>query len=325
MKFTNSLLLIGAAQVGEASAWWDNGHLLVSRIASDILTAKNPAVLAKVEDILAVLAKSDPSYTEYEKNHPFVECATFADKIKYRGGAYQSGWHFIDTPFLDEGGSISDYPEFVPDVHDVTEAIDSIKKWMAKEDGYNTTYIYETIMAHGQKGHTEDDALSTAVRLLIHYTGDIHQPLHATSRVDKEYPAGDRGGNSVAIPSIDGAKNLHAIWDSVVYAQPDDFTTPFSDADWAKIGAVAADLVSKHPATSSDLASLDPKVWAQDSFAISKDFLYKTVTPGDALSQDYVAQAQVLAEQQIVIGGTRLANLMISIFGSSTEEVSKFL
>ena len=149
MKFTNSLLIIGAAQVGEASAWWDNGHLLVARIASDILTAKNPAVLAKAEEILAVLTKSDPSYVEYEKNYPFVECATFADKIKYRGGAYQSGWHFIDQPYLDEGGSISDYPDFVADVHDVTEAIDSIKKWMAKEDGYKTTYIYETIMAHG--------------------------------------------------------------------------------------------------------------------------------------------------------------------------------
>jgi len=88
MKFTNSLLLVGAAQVGTASAWWDNGHLLVSRIASDILAAKNPAVLAKVEDILAVLKKADPSYTTYEGKHPFVECATFADKIKHKGGSW---------------------------------------------------------------------------------------------------------------------------------------------------------------------------------------------------------------------------------------------
>jgi hypothetical protein len=86
MKFTNSLMIIGAAQVGTASAWWDNGHLLVSRIAEDILTAQNPDVLAKALDILSVLKKSDPSYTQYEDKHPFVECATFADKIKHRGG-----------------------------------------------------------------------------------------------------------------------------------------------------------------------------------------------------------------------------------------------
>merc|ERR1711998_479301 len=114
------------------------------------------------------------------------------------------------------------FPDFEADTHDVTEAIDSIKKWMAAEDGYKDTYIYQQIMSHGLKGHTEADGLSTAVRLLIHYSGDIHQPLHATSRVDHEFPKGDRGGNSVALPSHDGAKNLHSVWDSVVYAQTDD-------------------------------------------------------------------------------------------------------
>jgi len=78
-------------------------------------------------------------------------------------------------------------------------------------------------MSHGIKGHTEADGLSTAMRLLMHYTGDIHQPLHATSRVDKEYPAGDRGGNSFPVPSIDGAKNLHSVWDSVIYTEAGDY------------------------------------------------------------------------------------------------------
>ena len=78
-------------------------------------------------------------------------------------------------------------------------------------------------MSHGIKGHTEADGLSTAMRLLMHYTGDIHQPLHATSRVNKEYPAGDRGGNSFPFPSIDGAKNLHSVWDSVIYTEAGDY------------------------------------------------------------------------------------------------------
>lgn len=61
------------------------------------------------------------------------------------------------------------------------------------------------------------------MRLLMHYTGDIHQPLHATARVNHEYPAGDRGGNSFPVPSIDGAKNLHSVWDSVVYSEANDY------------------------------------------------------------------------------------------------------
>jgi len=180
-------------------------------------------------------------------------------------------------------------------------------------------------MSHVYKSTSEEEGLSTAVRLLIHYTGDIHQPLHATSRVDKEFPAGDRGGNSVSLPSVSGAKNLHAVWDAVVYAQTDDFDTPFSDTDWNTIGAYAANLVSTYPATQDDVASLDPKVWANDSFKIASDFLYNTVKEGDKLSAAYVTQGQIDAKKQIVLGGTRLANLMISIYGTSTEEVAAFL
>jgi hypothetical protein len=86
-----------------------------------------------------------------------------------------------------------------------------------------SNYEYEQIMSHGIKGHTEADGLSTAMRLMMHYAGDIHQPLHATARVNNDYPAGDRGGNSFPIPSIDGAKNLHSVWDSVIYSEANDY------------------------------------------------------------------------------------------------------
>ena len=58
---------------------------------------------------------------------------------------------------------------------------------------------------------------SYALRLLIHYLGDVHQPLHSLSRVNPEFPAGDRGGNDFKLPSHYGAKELHAVWDSVLY------------------------------------------------------------------------------------------------------------
>ena len=63
------------------------------------------------------------------------------------------------------------------------------------------------------------------MRLLIHYVGDIHQPLHGVSRVDSEYPKGDRGGNSFHVQTKNGAKNLHAVWDSVVYSEHTDMKT----------------------------------------------------------------------------------------------------
>jgi len=143
-------------------------------------------------------------------------------------------------------------------------------------------------MSHIYKGNNEDEGLSTAIRLLIHYTGDIHQPLHATARVDHLYPAGDRGGNSVSLPSRETAKNLHAVWDSVVYDQTNDFDTPFSDSDWAKIGTIAADFVKTYPADATKALDLDSKNWAADSFKISQTDVYTDVLSGKALTDAYV-------------------------------------
>jgi hypothetical protein len=55
------------------------------------------------------------------------------------------------------------------------------------------------------------------LRLFIHYVGDIHQPLHATSRYTAKYPEGDRGGNSFTLTSSGGVSQLHALWDSVLH------------------------------------------------------------------------------------------------------------
>jgi hypothetical protein len=56
------------------------------------------------------------------------------------------------------------------------------------------------------------------LRLLIHYVGDIHQPLHAISRFNEDFPIGDRGGNEFTLPSKDQVTNLHSLWDSVLYS-----------------------------------------------------------------------------------------------------------
>ena len=124
MKFA----VIAAALAGTTNAWFGTGHLLVARIAENILNEKAPEQLEKVKTVLSTLETTDASLTKHEKNHPFVECATFADDFKYNGGYYQKGWHFIDQPYLDEGGKISDY-SFVPDAHNVTEALNGLVNW----------------------------------------------------------------------------------------------------------------------------------------------------------------------------------------------------
>lgn len=179
-------------------------------------------------------------------------------------------------------------------------------------------------MSHVWNEGTEKDALSTAMRFLIHYTGDVHQPLHATARVDDEFPAGDRGGNSFTLASFDGAKNLHAVWDSVVYADTGRPTLPMPDSDWNNLGIKAAQLVEAHPLDDvTDLKSLDPAVWAKDSFEKSENFVYSDITENAKLPADYVKNGVSIAEKQIVIGGFRLAHVLMSIYGN--QEVDKFV
>lgn len=84
----------------------------------------------------------------------------------------------------------------------------------------------------------------------MHYAGDIHQPLHAESRVNPEYPAGDRGGNSFHVPSIDGAWNLHAVYDSVFYTQSGYPTLPMPTSEWNEFGSQASTYMGQHPESS---------------------------------------------------------------------------
>ena len=64
--------------------------------------------------------------------YPYIECSTFADDIKYHGGAWQSDYHFINYPFIDqEGKTEADYPDSEKiKTRNITEAIKNIVGWI---------------------------------------------------------------------------------------------------------------------------------------------------------------------------------------------------
>merc|ERR1712166_1643385 len=187
---------------------------------------------------------------------------------------------------------------------------------------------YQQIMQNlatisGAKSITEEEARSFAFRLLIHYSGDIHQPLHATARVDHEYTHGDRGGNSFRLPMKESAGNLHAVYDSVFYEFTGYPNLPFNSADWDKFGKIASDLVSKYPVEGlGSVKDLDFVDWANDSFKIASTFTYDEINHNEnkALPADYIAKGKTIMESQIVIAGFRLRYLIDSMFKS--EEVT---
>ena len=170
--------------------------------------------------MLDVYSRKNRNKTVKEDKHPFVECSTLADDIKYHGGGWQSNWHFVDLPWFDQGGKPSDYPKYHFHEHNLTLAIPQLIHWLKSEPNYKESYTYKLIMQYFKD---ETEAKSFALRLLIHYVGDIHQPLHCSSRVDKTYPSGDEGGNLFELPFHYEVDNLHALWDSVFYEYHDSF------------------------------------------------------------------------------------------------------
>ena len=88
-------------------AWNLQTHMIIARIAYDILEKESPDALRIAEEILSLY--SDDVTREEEGLHPFVECVTYADMIKYRGGSWQKGWHYDNLPFFSNGTDASDY------------------------------------------------------------------------------------------------------------------------------------------------------------------------------------------------------------------------
>ena len=157
------------------------------------------------------------------------------------------------------------------------------------------------------------------MRLLIHYAGDVHQPLHASTRINKNYPKGDRGGNDFPLPQAHTTDELHQVWDSILFEYEGYLDLPFSTSDWSDLSTTAAGLMKKYPINATVANDLNPVHWAADSYKITEEFVYKGVKENEAVPQSYVDKGRQLAETQIVHGGTRLANLLISLNLSDLE------
>ncbi len=158
---------------------------------------------------MAVLLKLNPYYEKWLKYIPagtsdadrdmyvFMMGATWPDEIKATGSGYfgtetppknesptlNAGysdknmhryWHFIDTPFSTDGTALPPIPH--PE-------------------------IIEKIVAFRAALATDEPDLLKSYDLvwLEHLVGDVHQPLHATTRVTKAQPKGDQGGNLVLL------------------------------------------------------------------------------------------------------------------------------
>jgi hypothetical protein len=307
MLKTLRLLMCAAillASNATAYAWHDNGHMVVAQIAYLKLT---PAAKAKVDSLLVTPPNKRPLITlcagyytpeTCEKTYDPVTISVWMDD--FRGDSLNDAyapWHYIDfNPFFDGipvRTNVGAEPENV--LSRINWAINSLRRGT---------------------GSAKTDA--ETLGFLIHLVGDVHQPLHATTRYTAAHPDGDAGGNlfKIQMPPDTHITNLHAFWDAAGGAFG--FVSPHRPLDQAgkdRILSLAQDVMKENPAEGiPEVSDLDPHTWAVESNTLARQVVYKNINEGDAPSKAYTDETQKLSKRRIAIAGYRLAAVINSLF-----------
>lgn len=253
-------LLAVFAMSTPAHAWGKLGHRLVAQLAERDLT---PAARAEVTRLLA--GEPDPT---------LAGVATWADELREQDpdlGRRSAPWHYVN---IGESNCRYSAPRDCPGGNCVVEAVRT----------------QTAILADHSRPQAER---AQALKFVVHFVGDAHQPMHAGYGHDK-------GGNNEQISFRRRGTNLHAFWDSGMFNSQQ----LSGDAWLARIGARAPSAGAQGP------AALPPDAahWVEAACRIA-------VAPGvypprARIGEDYVTAQLPRMEQQVRDAGARLAAVL---------------
>lgn len=253
------------ANAQRANAWGGAGHRIVAHIAELRLTDHTHQALA------ALLYSSNQISDNMICNWP--------DYVR-RDMPETGPWHFVDIPHSSTGYDAGrDCKEGQCIVHQISV--------MEKKIADPATSIEDR---------------NIALRFLVHFAGDLHQPLHCSDYDD------DYGGNlrPVIYPGLAKPTSLHGVWDSRLL---NDSMSPLGALEYAdKLN----DRISNRRARL--WARGTPEDWANDSFQASMEYVYSILPPKDGppleISRDYIKASQKIVDLQLMKGGIRLATIL---------------
>ncbi len=205
--------LLGLLRAPAAHAWGCKGHQTVAAIAEKHLTPETRQLIQKLLGENPI----DSNLSRWCGNSTtdlMVDASTWPDDV--RNARKNGPWHYIDIPRGKHKGDLGEY---------------------CGADGCVTRAIEE------QRAILKDKSAdplkrAEAIRYLIHFVGDLHQPLHAISNADN-------GGNCVPVkyfhhdPLVnplhpereDYSPNLHQIWDTEIVERDMEISNPLRYAD----------------------------------------------------------------------------------------------
>ena len=139
-----------------------------------------------------------------------------------------------------------------------------------------------------------------ALLFLVHFIGDLHQPLHVSF-------ADDLGGNRTAVYFFGLPNNLHGVWDFALLKQLG------YEADRQQASA----LLQRISATQQQQWHQgDVLSWANESASLTLQ-IYQGYTPGMLIDDSYVQRYQAVLEQRLQQAAVRLAMLLDQLFAAN--------
>ena len=141
---------------------------------------------------------------------------------------------------------------------------------------------------------------ATALKFLVHFVGDVHQPLHAS--------AIERGGNGILVrvfgsdtcgsdPARPSPCNLHSVWDTLLLAH--------RGLDDRALAAVLEQRVRGENLLNKPVGT--PAEWAMESLVISNAIL---LPQQGNVDEAYYAKQIGVVEQRLALAGARLAQVL---------------
>jgi hypothetical protein len=251
---------------GPCLAWGNEGHEIIGTVAAGILERESPDTLKRVN---AILKRDKDDLTD----HDIASEATWADAFRESSPTARQAtrqWHFVDIDF--------DSPDINKACFGNVEASAPASEGLPNDCVVHKIDGFKAELADPDTPQKEQ---LLALKFLLHFVGDVHQPLHAATHIDPDTKTEDAGGNCVGILHGNATVpvRLHSYWDTALVQK-----AVGKDVDTAA-DKVSALLTNPNVGKWSGGTASD---WAKESFQIAKAKVYGGVIDKEPEQTDFM-------------------------------------
>jgi len=278
------ILLFLSVSIQARPLWGPTGHALTASIAQTLLNSDS------TQEALNLLPAN---------NGQMSEVASWADQMRSQPGwEWSAPLHYINTPNWECAYNPS---TDCPDSMCVAGAI----------------FNYSNQLANPQ--HATFNATQDAFMFVIHFHGDIHQPLHVAF-------GSDLGGNDIEGTYYGEQWNLHSIWDTGLIDTR--MQTEFGGSQSQYLNYLLSQMNSEYKdqvktwSTCNDTKTspyVCPDEWASETASRACTYAYTDenghdIVNGFNLGSSYYDFVKYILDQQLIKGGVRLAHTLNTIW-----------